>query len=93
MAGWAGSPLISAEPSPDETAFVRRGLRRLLEHAGFTDVEITPFDWLHPSTPPSLIPFVRLAGQLAERLPGVREFAGSLYIRARVPVTAPSRNS
>jgi len=82
-----------AYTSPDETAFVRHGLRRLLERAGFTGIEITPFDFLHPATPPRLIPFVRLAGQVAERLPGVREFAGSVYIRARVPVTAPSPGS
>lgn len=82
-----------AYTSPDETAFVRRGLRRLLEGAGFTDVTITPFDWLHPATPPAFISFVRLAGQVAERLPGVREFAGSLYIRARVPVVTRSQDS
>lgn len=75
--------------SPDETAFVRGRLRRLLEHAGFEAIQIMPFDWLHPATPPALIPAVRLAGRAFENLPGVREFAGSLYIRARVPLAAP----
>src|SRR5713101_716506 len=41
--------------SPDETAFVRWSLRRLLESTGFQDVRIEPFDWLHPAVPPPLI--------------------------------------
>ena len=37
--------------SPDETAFFRWPLRRLLEQTGFRDVRIDPFDFLHPKTP------------------------------------------
>jgi SAM-dependent methyltransferase len=68
--------------SPDETAFVRWRLRAQLAAAGFDSVTITPFDWLHPSTPPALIPAVRRLGATLERLPIAREFSGSLYIRA-----------
>lgn len=71
--------------SPDETAFLRRRLRRQLLQAGFESVEIEPFDWLHPSVPESLIPAVRRIGGLLERTWGVREFAGSLTIAARRP--------
>ena len=71
--------------SPDETAFVRWSLRRLMSRCGYDDIAITPFDWLHPQTPRPLIPFVRKGGRLLETLPIVREFAGSLYIRARRP--------
>ena len=38
--------------SPDETAFFRRPLRRLLEVTRFRDVRINSFDFLHPKTPP-----------------------------------------
>ena len=69
--------------SPDETAFVRWKFARLLAAQGFTDISITPFDWLHPAVPRPLIGCVRGIGRLLERLPGVREFSGSLYIRAR----------
>lgn len=69
--------------SPDETAFVRRTLARDLRAHGFDDVRITPFDWLHPSTPAALIPMVSGVGRILEGLPGVREFAGSLLISAR----------
>ncbi len=41
--------------SPDETAFFRWPLRRLLEETGYRDVRIDPFDFLHPKTPVALI--------------------------------------
>ena len=71
--------------SPDETAFVRGILKRTLARHGYRDILITPFDWLHPATPPWAIPFVTSLGKTLERLPLVREFAGSLWIRARRP--------
>jgi 2-polyprenyl-3-methyl-5-hydroxy-6-metoxy-1,4-benzoquinol methylase len=69
--------------SPEETAFVRASLRRWLAQAGFDEISIVPFDWLHPATPPAAIPLVERAGRALERVPGVREFAGSLLISAR----------
>ena len=69
--------------SPDETAFVRFKLKKLLERTGFTDIKIMPFDWLHPSTPPSLIPLVSGLGKRLEHLPLVQELAGSLLIKAK----------
>ncbi len=71
--------------SPDETAFVRWSLAKMLRGIGFTDVEIVPFDWLHPAIPPNAISAVRGIGQRLEETPGLREFAGSLMIRARKP--------
>ena len=41
--------------SPDETAFFRWPIRRLLERAGYRDIRIDPFDFLHPKTPAPLI--------------------------------------
>jgi len=69
--------------SPDETAFVRWSFQRLLANTGFEHVEITPFDWLHPATPAALIPAVRAVGTALERIPVLKEFSGSLCIRAR----------
>jgi 2-polyprenyl-3-methyl-5-hydroxy-6-metoxy-1,4-benzoquinol methylase len=71
--------------SPDETAFVKPRLRRQLHAAGFEDVDIEPFDWLHPSVPEAWIGAVSRLGACLERLWGVREFAGSLRIAARRP--------
>lgn len=71
--------------SPEETAFFRQPLERLLRQVGFVLISIVPFDWLHPSTPVRLIPLVSRIGQVLEELPLVREFAGSLFIRAHKP--------
>lgn len=69
--------------SPDETAFVRFKFKRMIENVGFEDVLITPFDWLHPSISPLLIPVVNNVGKTLERVPLIREFSGSLLIKAR----------
>jgi SAM-dependent methyltransferase len=71
--------------SPDETAFVAFRLAGALRGEGFSEVEITPFDWLHPATPEGLIGAVGAAGRILERTPILREFAGSLLIRCRRP--------
>jgi SAM-dependent methyltransferase len=68
--------------SPDETAFFRWPLRRLLEQTGYRDVRIDPFDFLHPKTPVPLIDRVNALGRFLENVPVISEFAGSLYIRA-----------
>jgi SAM-dependent methyltransferase len=68
--------------SPDETAFFRWPLWRLLERTGYRDIRIDPFDFLHPKTPVPLIDRVNNLGRLLERVPVISEFAGSLYIRA-----------
>ncbi len=72
--------------SPDETAFVRWSLGALLREKGFADIDIRPFDWLHPLTPEKLIRGVSRMGYVLEKVPGVREFAGSLLIRCRRPL-------
>jgi 2-polyprenyl-3-methyl-5-hydroxy-6-metoxy-1,4-benzoquinol methylase len=68
--------------SPDETAFFRWPLRRLLKATGFRDVQIHPFDFLHPKTPFPLVNGLNAIGRFLEHVPGLSEFAGSLYIRA-----------
>lgn len=69
--------------SPDETAYVRWPLQTRLARAGFQDISIKPFDWLHPAVPPSLIAPVCRIGHRLEETPWLREFAGSLLIRGR----------
>jgi len=71
--------------SPDESAFVRWQLKNTLSKVGFERIEITPFDWLHPSTPAIMICLVKKVGGRLERIPLLREFSGSLYIRAYRP--------
>lgn len=71
-----------AGDSPDETAFVRFTLQKKLSLAGFSEIAITPFDFVHPAIPHCALPlFVPLLTRL-ERVPIIREIAGSLIIRA-----------
>lgn len=71
--------------SPDETAFFRWSLIKLMRNTGFVDISIKPFDFLHPAIPVSLIPFIMTIGKTIEKLPLFKEIAGSLYISARKP--------
>ena len=68
--------------SPDETAFFRWPLRRLLKQTGFRNVQIDPFDFLHPKTPGFLVNRLNDLGRFLEKMPVISEFAGSLYVRA-----------
>jgi len=69
--------------SPDEMAFTRFRARRALESAGFVDVAVEPFDFLHPSIPEGWVERGLAASRALERIPLVREIAGSMLMRAR----------
>jgi SAM-dependent methyltransferase len=71
--------------TPDETAFVRWRLKRDLERFGLVGVSVRPFDFLYPLTPRAMIPVVDRVGRVLERVPVLREIAGSLLISARKP--------
>jgi SAM-dependent methyltransferase len=70
--------------SPDETAFLRWSLARDLHRAGYIDLRVFPYDFLHPITPESTIPIVSRLGTALEHIPVLREIAGSLMISAMV---------
>jgi hypothetical protein len=74
--------------SPDETAFFRWAIRRGFERAGFTSVTAIPFDFLHPQIPGALVPFLVPICDLAERIPLLREIAGSMVLRGTKPPSA-----
>jgi SAM-dependent methyltransferase len=68
--------------SPDETAFLKKPFRELLESSGFRVVHLFPFDFLHPWVPRPLIGLVDVVGKGIESIPLLREFAGSLLVVA-----------
>ena len=72
---------------PHETAFVRSDLAARLRRAGFVEVRVRPFDFLHPLTPEALVPAVAWSGRIMENVPLMREIAGSLLVAARRPET------
>jgi SAM-dependent methyltransferase len=68
--------------SPDETAFFRWRIVRLLSRHGFRNAWARPFDFLHPGTPAFLIPAVHSLSRALSATPVIREIAGSLQIYA-----------
>jgi SAM-dependent methyltransferase len=68
--------------SPDEMAFSRFHALSALHAAGFSRARVDPFDFLHPATPARWVEPVSRLGRLLERVPLVREVAGSLLIQA-----------
>jgi SAM-dependent methyltransferase len=73
-----------AGDSPDEYAFTRWTIARSLRAAGFGDIVVRPFEFLHPGTPRRLIPLVMTLESWIARTP-LNEIAGSLLIEARTP--------
>jgi ubiquinone/menaquinone biosynthesis C-methylase UbiE len=68
--------------SPDETAFIRWKLIDQLKTSGFTNIKVTPFDFLHPATPSILIKFIYPLSRIIENVPILKEFSGSLVVTA-----------
>ncbi len=68
--------------SPDETAFYRWKIQKLLKINGFKQIEVKPFDFLHPTVPQKLIKFISATGKFIEKTPVLKEIAGSLFIKA-----------
>lgn len=72
-----------AGDSPNETAFFRWEIAKKLRDHGFIDISIVPFDFMHPQIPESLL---SIAGQLTsiiEKVPILKEIAGSMIIKCR----------
>ena len=68
--------------SPDETAFYRWRLKKLLLNEGFVNVSVRPHEFLHPAIPKWFIPVLQSLNTVAERIWPIREVAGSLLIKA-----------
>lgn len=66
--------------SPDETAFFRWEMERLLGQAGFGKISVRPFDFLHPLTPVRWLNAVQRFSLVLEKCPGVRQISGSLIL-------------
>jgi SAM-dependent methyltransferase len=74
-----------AQKSEDETAFIRWNFVKRLKEAGFENIDVRPFDFLHPFVPKRFISFIETLGHAAEHIPLLKEIAGSLEIYACKP--------
>lgn len=68
--------------SPDETAFFKWQIKKDLSRAGFKNISVEPFDFLYPVMPDFLAKPLSKASILLEKIPLIREIAGSLFIYA-----------
>ncbi|MDR1666657.1 MAG: class I SAM-dependent methyltransferase [Bacteroidales bacterium] len=68
--------------SPDETAIIRFTMVKLLQKTGYKNVSVFPYDFLHPMIPKLLTGMFSTIGQVAEKIPLLKEMAGSVIIYA-----------
>jgi len=67
--------------SPDEYAFTSGQIKKSLNQAGFSNIQITPYEFLHPSTPVNWIDrVIRLEEWVSKTF--LRSIGGSLLIEA-----------
>ena len=71
--------------SPDETAIVRWSFSKMMKDTGFSKVKVFPYDFLHPYTPSPFIPLVKGLGAMVEKIPVLKEIAGSVVIYGEKP--------
>lgn len=71
--------------SPDETAFFAGQLRRLLRRHDFTEIRVTPFDFLHPALPEKSLNIMNPFSLMLEKIPIIKAIAGSLYLEFKKP--------
>jgi glycosyltransferase involved in cell wall biosynthesis len=64
---------------------------KMASRRGFTEIDVIPYDIIHPKTPRSLVHGLQSVAFIAEHTPVVREMCGTLYIRARKPGTSARR--
>ena len=74
-----------AGDSPDETAFFRWSLVRILNNSGFKEIIIKNFDFIHPAIPQFMLSYATKICLAMERLPILKEISGSLVIKASKP--------
>jgi dolichol-phosphate mannosyltransferase len=66
-------------------------LMKMASRQGFTEIDVIPYDIIHPRTPRSVVHGLQSVAFIAEHTPVVRELCGTLYIRARKPGGPPVR--
>lgn len=79
-------PIIKSllQDSPNERAFSRWGIKKELERNGFDKVDTAPYEFLHPIIPSAAFVVLIPLCLLLEKIPIIKEFAGTVEIRGRV---------
>jgi len=69
--------------SPTETAFYKWKIKKKLQNLGCKQVEVIPFDFLHPIILKIFTPIMEKIGNFLEKIPLIKEISGSLIIKGR----------
>jgi ubiquinone/menaquinone biosynthesis C-methylase UbiE len=77
--GLVNTKLIQCHES---TAFFSGQLKRILRRYGFVDIVVKPIEFVHPHTPLRLVLLSQKISRLLEKIPVIKEVAGSLFISA-----------
>jgi SAM-dependent methyltransferase len=81
-APWIGKRMGNA---PCQIGLRKYQLMKTASQQGFTDIDVIPYDIVHPRTPPFLVHRLQSLAFIAEHMPLMKEFCGTLYIWARKP--------
>ena len=60
-------------------------LMKIASQQGFIDIDVIPYDIVHPRTPKVMIKALTSLAFVLEHAPGIRDMSGALYIWARKP--------
>jgi dolichol-phosphate mannosyltransferase len=60
-------------------------LMQMASHQGFTHLDVTPYDIIHPMTPSWLVSTLHALAWVLEHTPIIRELCGTLYIWGKKP--------
>ena len=71
--------------APCQIGLRKYRLMKMASRQGFTEIDIIPYDIIHPRTPRSLVDGLQSIAFVAEHAPVLREICGTLYIRAKKP--------
>jgi dolichol-phosphate mannosyltransferase len=71
--------------APCQVGMRKFRLMQMASYQGFTDIDIIPYDIVHPRTPRALISFIQSKAFVFEQTPLIRELCGTLYIWAKKP--------
>jgi len=66
-------------------ALRKYSMMRIASGQGFLDIDVIPYDIIHPLAPKFLISALRSLAYAVEHAPVIKEFCGTLYIRAQKP--------
>lgn len=68
-------------------------LMKMASHQGYTNIEVIPFDIVHPLTPRFMVPAVQSTAFILEHAPLIRELCGTLNIWLKKPGNGEARRS